>query len=90
MAGRLVPGIVVRAALITALVLGALGGAAANATAGSECIAPADGPEICLEVERTPESPVASTAEAPTYTSFSVTLANRDRSTVTHVMLEAG
>lgn len=90
MGGRLVPGIVLRAALITALVLGALGGAAAGATAGSECIAPADGAEICLEVERTPESPVASTAEAPTYTSFSVTLANRDRSTVTHVMLEAG
>jgi Domain of unknown function DUF11 len=88
MEGRLVPGIVVRAALVTALVLGALGGAAASATAGSECVAPGDGPQICLEVERTPESPVASTAAAPTYTSFSVTVANRDRSTATHVALE--
>ena len=90
MGGRLVPGIVIRAALVTALVLGALGGAAASATAGSECVAPGDGPEICLEVERTPESPVASTTNAPTYTSFSVTVANRDRSTVTHVALEVG
>jgi hypothetical protein len=90
MGGRLVPGIVVRAALVTALVLGALGGAAASATAGSECVAPEDGPEICLEAERTPESPVASTAGAPTYTSFSVTVANRDRGTATHVTLEVG
>ena len=90
MGGRLVPGIVVRAALVTALALGALGGAAASATAGSACVAPEDGPEICLEVERTPESPVASTANAPTYTSFSVTVTNRDQSTAAHVALEVG
>jgi hypothetical protein len=90
MGGRLVPGFVLRAALVTALALGALGGAVAGATAGSECVAPADGPEICLEVERMPESPVASTAEAPTFTNFSVTVANRERSTATHVALEVG
>lgn len=90
MGGRLVPGFVLRAALVAALALGALGGGVAGAAAGSECVAPADGPEICLEVERTPESPVASTAESPTFTSFSVTVANRDRSTATHVTLEVG
>jgi hypothetical protein len=86
MADRLGPRFALFVAFVAALVVGVAGGSAA----GSACIPSSEGPEVCLEVVGNTENPVASTAEAPTFTSFSATVDNRARNKVTHVELEVG
>jgi hypothetical protein len=89
MAGRLGSGLVLRAALVAALALVALGGAAAGADAGTACIPPDSGPEVCLEVARTPEGAVSASRQgANAYALFTATVANNSGQTVTHVALE--
>jgi hypothetical protein len=89
MTGRLGSGLVLRTALVAALALVALGGAAAGADAGTACLPPGSGPEVCLQVDRVPEGDVsASRDDADAYASFTATVANNSGQTVTHVALE--
>ncbi len=88
MAGRLGSGLALRTALVAALALVALGGAAAGADAGTACIERSHGPEVCLDVKHSPDAVTASRPGAPAYASFTATVANNSKNTVTHVKLE--
>lgn len=88
MAGRLVRWIPFRAALLAALVLGALGGAAASPAASSACIPPDEGPEVCLDVAHTPETVSVSRSGGSAYAAFTAAIRNTSGQTVNHVTLE--
>jgi hypothetical protein len=83
MADRLGTRLALLAAFVAALVVGVAGGSAAS----SACIAPGDGPRVCLDVVHEPDAVTVARPGAPTYASFTATVRNDSKQTVTHVML---
>jgi hypothetical protein len=72
--------------LFGALAIGSLGGAA-ESPAADACIAPADGPDVCLLVSHAPDGASISAPGAPRYVSFDASVRNADASSLTHVTL---
>jgi hypothetical protein len=83
MADRLRTRLALLAAFVAVLVVGVAGGSAAS----SACVAPGDGPRVCLDVVHEPDDVTVSQPGAPTYASFTATITNDSKQTVTHVAL---
>ncbi len=88
MAGRLVPRVVLLAILVGALPLGTAGAATTDGSAGFVCSPQSHEPEVCLQVEGTPDTVSASRPGAPAYVLFTATVTNASDETVTDVELE--
>jgi hypothetical protein len=73
--------------LLGALALGSLGGAA-ESPAADACIAPADGPEVCLQVSHAPSGVSVSSPDVPRYVVLNASVTNEASSSATHVSVE--